>query len=181
MGLLSCTFGDAAARDAAAARDRVKPHTISLLPEFSAPAHVFSTLIPLALQTVPHMYVMVADSASTVHATGDSRFIYNQRTPAPGESSLVVGDGRSVPVKFYGDLDVVFYSERRSPIRITTRNIAVVLGLKIDPLSLNKVQEAHSVFMDHTGTYTLRDEVHFTKFPTGNYIAPAWLEQGGDS
>ena len=141
MGLLSCTFGDAAARDMAAARDRVKPHVISLLPEFTAPAHVLSTLIPPALQTVPHMYVMVADSASTVNATGDGRFIYNRRVPAPAESSLVVGDGRSVSVECYGDLDVVFYSELRQPTCVTIHHMAVVPGLKFDLFSLNKVQE----------------------------------------
>ena len=33
--------------------------------------------------------------------------------------------------------------------------------------------------MSHTGTYTLRDRVHFTKFPTGNYIAAVRVESGG--
>ena len=45
-----------------------------------------------------------------------------------------------------------------------------------DLFSLNKVQENYEVRMSHTGTYTLRDRVNFTKFPTGNYIAAVRAE-----
>ena len=83
-------------------------------------------------------------------------------------------------VECYGDLDVVFYSELRQPTCVTIHHMAVVPGLKFDLFSLNKMQETHSVHMDHTGTYALDDQVHFTKFPTGNYVAAARVEPGGD-
>lgn len=76
--------------------------------------------------------------------------------------------GRKMSVECFGDLDVVYYSERRRPERVTIKNMAVVTGLQFDLFSLNVVQENYGIYMNKTGTYTLCDQVHFTKFPTGN-------------
>lgn len=80
---------------------------------FTPPAHVLATLL---LQMQLHdKSAFVADSASTVHVTGSDRQVYNRRVLSPREASLVVGDVRMMPVECYGDLDVVFFSERRPP------------------------------------------------------------------
>ena len=184
-GLMACTYGGAAAEDMARIRARLlqkagRPYFLSLKPEDAAPAHVLSALIPPEARGSPDISVFVADSAATVHATGDGRYLHNKRSPTPREAALVVGDGRKVEVAYYGDLDVMFYSERRRPARVTIRDMAVVKGLQFDLFSLNKSQDYHDVFMNRTGTYTLEDKVHFTKFPTGNYIAAVRLEPGGN-
>ena len=114
------------------------PHFLSLTPEFTYPSHVLSALIPSKIQQeIPGMSLWVADSASTVNASGNGDRVYNRRTPEPHEATLMVGDGRKMQVEYYGDLDVVFCSERRPPAQVTVKNIAILPGLMFDLFSLN--------------------------------------------
>eukprot|EP00903_Cladosiphon_okamuranus_P022594 g20789.t1 len=106
----------------------------------------------------PDMSVFIADSASTINATGNGRHVYNRRSPTALEATLIVGDGRKMSVSCYGDLDVLFYSERSPATHVTIRNLAVMEGRHFDLFSLKKAQEHRDVFMNSTGTYTLHDK-----------------------
>ena len=74
MGLLAYTFGGEMVFEVAKARGREMPHLLSLTLEFHYSAHhVLSALIPAKLQKkeVPGISLFVADSASTVNASGN--------------------------------------------------------------------------------------------------------------
>lgn len=113
---------------------------------------------------------MIADRASAVHATGSGLYVYNRQSSKPREATLV-GKGHAVPVKCYGDLDLVVYSWPISLSGVTISGIAVVPGITLDLCSLNSVQENYQIFTDHTGTYTLDNKLHFKQFLIGNYAA----------
>ena len=72
----------------------------------------------------------------------------NKRLPAAEEADLIIGDGERLPVACYGDLDLVLHCERYgkpwSNVRVTLKNVAVVLGIWFDLILFNQIQELWS-------------------------------------
>ena len=166
-GLLSCTFGGATRGDGMGP-DR---HCFTLqfaLNMFNTarPLRHLSSLFPHA---PPGSSIWVGDSGSSVHGTGSDQFVYNKRLPRPEETYLHIGNGHRLKVEWFGSLDVVLHCKEDVPV--TLEDVAVVLSLAFDLMSINRIQERYDVLMNRKGAWLLNGRVHFVKSPTGNYIA----------
>ena len=53
------------------------------------------------MPTRPGSRIMTGDSAASIHCTGDSSFLYNQRFPGPDEKYLIIGDGRKMELRVF--------------------------------------------------------------------------------
>ena len=60
---------------------------------------------------------------------------------------------------------------------MTLENFAVVLGLPLNLIYFNCIQEKHDILMNHDGTWNLNGQVHFVKLPAGNYIQATRMER----
>ena len=80
----------------------------------------------------------------------------------------MLGDGKCMPVGFYGDLDLNPHCEQ--DVRVTLTNVAVVPGLAFDIMSFNRMQERHEIILNGAGASMLGGRVRFKKFRDGNFI-----------
>ena len=80
----------------------------------------------------------------------------------------MLGDGKCMPVGFYGHLDLDLHCEQ--DVRVTLTNVAVVLGLAFDIMSFNRMQERHEIILNRAGASMLGGRVGFKKFRAGNFI-----------
>ena len=83
----------------------------------------------------------------------------------------MLGDGKFLPVGFYGDLDLGLHCEQ--DVRVTLTNVVVVPGLAFDILSFNRMQERHEIILNQAGTSMLGGRVRFKTFRAGNFIQAA--------
>ncbi|CAB1098118.1 unnamed protein product [Ectocarpus sp. CCAP 1310/34] len=116
----------------------------------------------------PGSTVFLGDTGAVVHVVASGEKVYNRRPPLPEERLLMLGDGKHIPVEFFGDLDVIFHCPE--DVRVTLQNVGVVPGLALDILSLNKIQDRHEIKLNRHGASILGGRVRMTKFPHGNYI-----------
>ena len=80
----------------------------------------------------------------------------------------MLGDGKYMPVGFYGDLDLDLHGEQ--DVRVTLTNVAVVSGLAFDIMSFNRMQERHEIILNRAGASIFGRRVRFKKFRAGNFI-----------
>ena len=76
------------------------------------------------------------------------------------------GDGKCMPVGFYGDLDLDLYCEQ--DVRVTLTNVAVVPALSFDIMSFNRMQERHEIILNRAGASMLGGRMRFKKFRAGS-------------
>ena len=163
-GLLSCTFRGATRGDGMGS-DR---HCFTL--QFTLnPALVLRHVSSLFPHAPPGSSIWVGDSGSSVHGTGSDQFVYNKRLPLPEETCLHIGNSLKLKVEWFGSLDVV--RRCKEDVSVTLEDVAVVLSLAFDLMSINCSQEWYDVFMNREGAWLLNGRVHFITSPTGNYIA----------
>lgn len=136
----------------------------------------FSHLAHLFPQVPAGATIWVGDSASTVHAVGSDKHVYNKRRPLPEERRVYLGNGHSLNVLCIGYLDLILHC--REDVPVTLEGVAVVKGLAFDLMSINCIQERYDVLMNRTGAWLLNDRVNFTKAETGNYIAATRVPRG---
>ena len=126
---------------------------------------------------------VIRDSGASRHTFGDGTHVRNKRLPAAEEADLIIGDGERLPVACYGDLDLVLHCERYekpwSNVRVTLKNVAVVLGIWFDLISFNQIQEAHPVLLDKEGAHILGSRILFTKHANGNYVQATKVAHDG--
>ena len=117
---------------------------------------------------------VIGDSGASRHTFGDDTNVRNRRLPAAEDVYLIIGDGEWLPVACYGDLDLVFHCEKNgkpwSNVRVTLKNVAVVLGIWFDLISFNQIQEAHPILLDKEGAHILEGRILFTKHANGNFV-----------
>ena len=80
----------------------------------------------------------------------------------------MLGDGKCMPVGFYGDLDLDLHCEQ--DVRMTLTNVTVVTGLTFDIMSFNRMQERQEITLNRAGASMLGERVRFKKFRAGNFI-----------
>ena len=93
----------------------------------------------IPIQEVVRNLICVGDSGATVRGTS-ARHMYNLRTPATGESRLIVGSGEEMTVELIGDLDVVLHCDE--DVVITLKDVAYIPGLWHELMSFNIIQES---------------------------------------
>ena len=80
----------------------------------------------------------------------------------------MLGDGKCMPVGFYGDLDLNLHREHN--VRMTLTNVVVVPGLAFDIMSFNRMQQRHKIILNRAGASMLGRRVMFKKFRAGFFI-----------
>ena len=80
----------------------------------------------------------------------------------------MLGNGKYMPVGFYGDLDLNLHCEQ--DVRVMLTNVAVVPGLAFDIMSFTRMQEKHDIILNRAGASMLGGRVRFKKFRAGNFI-----------
>ena len=80
----------------------------------------------------------------------------------------MLGDGKCMPVGFYGDLYLDL--DCGQDVRVTLTNVAVVPGLAFDIMSFNRMQEKHEIILNGAGASMLGGRVWFKTFCAGNCI-----------
>ena len=89
----------------------------------------------------------------------------------------MLGDGKCMPVGFYGDLDLDLHCEQE--VRVTPTNVAVVPGLAFDIMSFNQMQEMHEIILNRAGASMRGGRVRFKKFRAGNFIQATRVPHDG--
>ena len=112
--------------------------------------------------------IFLGDTGAVIHGVSSADCVYNRRKPRPWERYLMLGDGKCMPVGFYGDLDLDLHCEQ--DVRVTFTNVAVVPGLAFDIMSFNRMQEKHEIVLNGAGASMLGGRVRFKKFRAGNFI-----------
>ena len=153
-GLLSCIFGGARRGDGMGS-DR-HCFTLQFALNTALPLRHLSSLFPHA---PPGSSIWVGDSGSFVHGTGSDQFVYNKRLPRPEETYLHIGNGHKLKVEWFGSLDVVLHCKEDVPV--TLEDVAVVLSLAFELMSINCIQERYDVLMNREGAWLLNGRVHF--------------------
>ena len=129
------------------------------------------------MPTRPGSRIMTGDSAASIHCTGDSSFLYNQRFPGPDEKYLIIGDGRKMELEFFGCIDVVMHCDK--DVNVTLRDVAFVPGVPFDLCSFNAIQEEHVITLGHAGAHVLDGRVLFRKEKFGNYVEATRIARHG--
>ena len=80
----------------------------------------------------------------------------------------MLGDGKCMPIGFYGDLDIDLHCEQ--DVHVTLTNVAVVPGLAFDIMPFHRTQERHNIILNRAGASMLGGRVRFKKFRAGNFI-----------
>ena len=70
--------------------------------------------------------IFLGGTGAVIHGVSSGDYVYNRRQPRPWERYLMLGDGKCMPVGFYGDLDLDLHCEQ--DVRVTLTNVAVVPG-----------------------------------------------------
>ena len=80
----------------------------------------------------------------------------------------MLGDGKCMPVGFYGILDFDLRGEQ--DVRVTLTNVDIVPGLVFDIMSFNRMQKRHEIILNRAGASILEVRVRFKKFRARNYM-----------
>ena len=116
----------------------------------------------------PGSTISLGDTGAVIHGVSSGDCVYNRRQPRPWERYIMLGDGKCMPVGFYGDLDLDLHCEQ--DVRVTLTNVAVVPGLAFDIMPFNRMQERHDIILNRAGASMLGGRVRFKKFRAGNFI-----------
>ena len=90
--------------------------------------------------------IFLGDTGAVIHGVSSWDCIYNRRQPRPWKRYLMLGDGKCMPVVFYGNLNLNLHCEQ--DVRVTLTNVAVVPGLAFDNMSFNRIQERHDIILN---------------------------------
>ena len=112
--------------------------------------------------------IFLGDTGAVIHGVFSGDCVYNRRPPRPWERYLILGDGKCMPIGFYGDLDLDLHGEQ--DVCVTLTNIAAVPGLAFDIMSFNRMQERYDIILNRAGGSMLGRRVRFKKFRAGNFI-----------
>ena len=107
----------------------------SITPNLSS--QMLSAVSTLFANRRPGSAIFFGDTGAAIHGVSSGDCVYNLRPPCPWERYLMLGDGKCMPVGFYGDLDLVLHGEQ--DVRVTLMNVAVVSGLAFDIMSFNRM------------------------------------------
>ena len=116
----------------------------------------------------PGSTMFLRDTGAVIHGVSSADCVYNRRKPRPWERYLMLGDGKCMPVNFYGDLDLDLHCDQDE--RVTLTNVAVVPGLTFDITFFNRMQEKHEIILNGAGASMLGGPVRLKKFRAGNFI-----------
>ena len=116
----------------------------------------------------PGSTIFLGDTGAVIHGVSSADSVHNRRQPRPWERYLMLGDGKCMPVGFYGDLDLDLHCEQ--DVRVTLTKVAVVPGLAFDIMSFNRMQERHEIILNRGGASMLGGRVRLKKFRTRNCI-----------
>ena len=130
-------------------------------------SRMLSAISSLFTNRRPGSTFFLGDTGAVIHGVSSADCVYNRRKP-PWERCLMLGDGKCMPVGFYGDLDLHLHCEQ--DVRVTLTNVAVVPGLAFDIMSFNRMQEKHEIIPNGAGASMLGGRVRFKKSRAGNFI-----------
>ena len=131
-------------------------------------SQMLSAISTLFANRRPGTTIFLGDTGAVIDGVSSGDCVYNRRPPRPWERYLMLGDGKCMPVGFYGDLDLDLHCEQ--DVRVTLTNVAVVPGLAFDIMSFNRMQERHEIILNRAGASMLGGRVRFKKFRAGNFI-----------
>ena len=129
-------------------------------------SQMLSAISSLFTNRRPGSAIFLGDTGAVIHGVSSADCVYNRRKPRPWERYLMLGDGKCMPVGFYGDLDLHLHCEQ--DVRVTLSNVSVVPGLAFDIMSFNRMQEKHEIILNRAGASMLGGRVRFKKFRAGN-------------
>ena len=119
-------------------------------------SQMLSTISTLFANRRPGSTIFPGNTGAVIHGVSSGDCVYNRRQPRLWEY-LMRGDGKCMPVGFYGDLDLGLLCEQ--DMRVTLTNVAVVSGLAFDIMSFNRMQERHEIILNRAGTSMLGGRV----------------------
>ena len=73
---------------------------------------MLSAISTLFANRRPGFTIFLGDTGAVIHGVSSGNCVYNRRPPRPWERYLMLGDGKCMPVGFYGDLDLDFHCEQ---------------------------------------------------------------------
>ena len=136
----------------------------SIAPNSSS--EMLSAVSSLIANRRPGSTIFLGDTGAVIHGVSSGECVYNRRLPRPWERYLMFGDGKCMPVGFYGDLDLDLNCEQ--DVRVTLTNVAVVPGLAFDIMSFNRMRGRYEIILNEAGASMLGERVRFKKFRAGN-------------
>ena len=131
-------------------------------------SHILSAISALFANRRLGSTSFLGDTSAVIHGVSSGDCVYNRRPPRPWEQYIMLGDGKCMPVGFYGDLDLDLHCEQ--DVRVTPTDVAVVPGLAFGIMSFDRMQERHEIILNRAGTSMLGGRVRFKKFRAGNFI-----------
>ena len=127
-------------------------------------SQMLSAISTLFANRRPGSTIFLGDTGAVIHGVSSGDCVYNRRKPRPWERHLMLGDGKCMPVGFYGDLHC------EQDVRVTLTNVAVMPGLAFDIMSFNRMQENHEIILNDAGASMLGGRVRFKKFRARNFV-----------
>ena len=131
-------------------------------------SQMLSAISSLFTNRRPGSTIFLGDTGAVIHGVSSADCVYNRRKLRSWERYLMLGDGKCMPVGFYGDLDLDLHCEQ--DVRVTLTNVAVVPGFAFDAMSFNRMQEKHEIILNGAGASMLGGRVRFKNFRAGNFI-----------
>ena len=131
-------------------------------------SQMMSAISSLFANRRPGSTIFLGDTGAVIQGVSSADCVYNRQHPRPWERYLMLGDGKCMPVGFYGDLDLDLQCEQ--DVRVTLTNVAVMPGLAFDIIYFNRIQERHDIILNGAGASMLGGRVRFKKFRAGNFI-----------
>ena len=131
-------------------------------------SQMLSPISNLSANRRPGSTIFLGDTGAVIHGVSFGDRVYNRQQPRPRKPYLMLGDGKCMPVSFYGDLDLNLQCKHN--VRVTLTNVVVVPGLAFDIMSFNRMQQRHKIILNRAGASMLGRRVMFKKFRAGNII-----------
>ena len=131
-------------------------------------SQMLSAISTLFANRRPGSTIFLGYTDAVIHGVSSGDCVYNQRQPRPWERYLMLGDGKCMPVGFYGGLDLNLRCEQ--DVRVALTNVAVVPGLAFNVMFFNRMQERHEIILNRAEASMLGGRVRFKKFRAGNFI-----------
>ena len=131
-------------------------------------SQMLPTISNLFANRRPGSTIFLGDTGAVIRGVSFGDRVYNRRQPRPWEPYLMLGDGKCMPVGFYGDLDLNLHREHS--VRVTLTNVVVMPGLAFDIMSFNRVQQRHNIILNRAGASMVGRRMMFKKFRAGNFI-----------
>ena len=124
----------------------------------------------------PGSTIFLGDTGAVIHGVSFGDCVYNRRQPRPWKRYLMLGDGKCMPVGFYGDLDLDLHCEQ--DMRVTLKNVVVVSCLAFDIMPFDRMQERHEIILNRAGASMLGGRVRFKTFCAGSFIQATCVPHG---